>query len=113
MQNTHPNTTAANRSESNYKSNSDKFKVKPKKSGSPYENMVILRRDLYYKEVISAHSARIAALTERKIGDIMYQYDKGWISKRELFVEIEALNSGHPCTDIPVKNIIKVIRARK
>lgn len=112
MQNTSLNTTATKAAFTN-KTNSDKFKAKPKKLGTAYDNMVILRRDLYYKEVIAAHSARIAALTENQIGDIMYRYDKGWLSKKELFGEIEALNSGYPCTDIPVKNIIKVIRARK
>jgi hypothetical protein len=112
MQNTSLNTTATKAAFTN-KSNSDKFKVKPKKLGTAYDNMVILRRDLYYKEVVAAHSARITALTENQIGDIMYRYDKGWLSKKELFGEIEALNSGYPCTDIPVKNIIKVIRARK
>lgn len=107
MQNTSQTNTT------NKVNNFNKAKAKPKKVGSAYDNMVILRRDLYYKEIVAAHSARIEAETEKQIADIMYRYDKNWLSKRELFEEIESLNSGHPCTDVPVKNVIKQIRARK
>lgn len=105
-----PNTER--KSNFNQKTNSDKFKVKPKKQSTTYENMCILRRDLYYKDIVNAHSIRIERETENQIKDIMYRYKKNWIPKKELFDEIESLKSGYPCTDIPVKNIIKQIRAK-
>lgn len=85
----------------------------PKKSSNVYENMAVLRRDLYYKEIVNAHAVRITAETNKTINDILYRFGKNYISKRDLFLELEALRSGFPCTDVPVKEAIRAIRAKK
>ena len=85
---------------------------KPKKAGSAYDNMVILKRDLYYKEIVHANAEKVEAGTRYIIADIMWRYGKNHISKRELFNELEALRSGFACTDVPVKEAIRAIRAK-
>ena len=92
------------------KSNVNKF---PAKSTNTYTNMCVLCRDLYYKSIVAAHADRIKSETEKQIADIMDRFKKDYISKREVFVELEALRSGYACTDLPVKGIIKEIRAKK
>lgn len=88
-------------------------KHSPKVSkGSAYDNMVLLKKDLYYKSIVAAHAGDIADKTNLAIKEILYTFKRSWISKRELFVELEKLRSGYSCTDLPVKDAIRAIRSK-
>lgn len=110
-------TTNAKSSSKSFNSKSpSKFTSKktetPASSLSAYDNMVILKKDLYYKSLVNSHSEDVTAKTELAVKEIMYTYRRNWISKRELFIELEALRSGYSCTDLPVKDAIRAIRAK-
>lgn len=85
----------------------------PKKSTSAYENMVVLKRDLYYKSIVVAHASELTAKTEFAIKDLLWQNKRGHISRGELFTGIEALYSGYACTDTPVSKALKQLRGKK
>lgn len=79
---------------------------------SAYDSMVILRRDLYYKDIVNNHKEDIQEKTEFAIKEILYCFERNWISKREVFEKLEQLRSGYSCTDLPIKFAVRALRAK-
>jgi hypothetical protein len=76
-----------------------------------YNNLVILRRDLYYKDIIQSHKDVLVRKTTELIEDIFYQYKKNWINKNDMFSAVEDLRCKNHIIDQVVYE--KITYARK
>lgn len=76
-----------------------------------YNNMCLLKRDLYYKSIVHAHKDVLIRKTTEQIEDIFHRYDKGYISKFTLFTEME----GMICRNSVIDTVIyeKIMHAKK
>jgi len=90
---------------SNSKSTSRKFTTK-KSFNEIHKEMCKLKEDLYYKDIVNAHKDIITKGTNLQVEDIMYRFNKKYLSKFEMFTELESLKSGYKVTDVIVSNAI-------
>jgi hypothetical protein len=75
-----------------------------------HKEMCKLKEDLYYKDIVNAHKDIITKGTNKQVEDIMYRFNKRYISKHEMFTELENLKSGYKVTDIIVKDALNFAR---
>jgi hypothetical protein len=73
--------------------------VAPKSYEETYASLVTLKRDLYYKEVISANKDVLVRHTTERIEDIFHQYTQNYISKNDMFSELEDLRCKNQIID--------------
>lgn len=78
-----------------------------KKSDSEiYKSLVNLKKDLYYKDIVSAHEPLLIKKTQERIDDIFHCYKQKYISKNEMFTQIEELKcKNHIIDQVVYKNI--------
>jgi hypothetical protein len=75
-----------------------------------YSNMCDLKRDLYYKEIISAHKDLLIKKTKEQTEDIFYCYKKNYISKNEMFTQLEGMKVKNHIIDQVVYDALSYAR---
>jgi len=71
-----------------------------------YKSLVNLKQDLYYKDIISAHESILVKKTQDAIDDIFHCYKQKYISKNDMFTQIEELKcKNHIIDQVVYKNI--------
>lgn len=72
-----------------------------------YNNMCILKRDLYYKDIVNAHKDVLVRKTTERIEDIFHCYKQHYISTFEMFTALEELRcKNHIIDHVIQKNIM-------
>lgn len=75
-----------------------------------YNKMVVLKRDLYYKDIIYAHKDVLIKKTQERIDDIFHCYKKMYINKNTMFTQIEDLRCKNHIIDQVVYDNITYAR---
>lgn len=75
-----------------------------------YNNMKTLKRDLYYKSIINAHKDVLIRKTTERIDYIIYCYKQRYISKNDMFTEIESLRCKNYIIDQVVYEKIQYVK---
>lgn len=88
----------------------NKKSIPQKSFEETYNNMKTLLRDLYYKSIINAHKDVLVRKTTERIDDIIHCYKQRYISKNEMFTEIENLRCKNHIIDQVVYEKIMYVK---
>ena len=89
-------------------SSSNQVTIKPFEE--TYKSLVSLKEDLYYKDIINAHKDTLIRKTQERINDIFHCYKSRYISKNEMFTQLEELRVKNHIIDPVVYDNINLAR---
>lgn len=92
------------------KAQPNKNSTTPKSFEEIYNSMTTLLRDLYYKSIINAHKDVLVKKTTDRIEDIIHCYQQRYISKNDMFTEIENLRCKNHIIDQVVYEKIMYVK---